>query len=377
MIENRPDWCISRQRNWGVPLPFFMHKETGELHPRTLEIMEEVAKMVEEKGIESWATAKPEDFLPADEAADYVRSTDILDVWFDSGVTHYTVMRGSHADELAWPADLYLEGSDQHRGWFHSSLLTGTMIDGRAPYKMLLTHGFVVDEKGEKMSKSRGNVVNPNDIVAQYGADTMRLYIMFVGDFEQAATWSTDAVKGSKRFLDKVWNLAESAADSRELTPANEAILHKTIKKVTDDIDTLKMNTAIAAMMTAVNEMTANGVTKGDMGILLRLLNPFAPHITEELWEQLGFAAQTHKMCCQAEWPVYDASKTVASSVEMAIQVNGKMKGTVTMPVDSDEEAVKAAALAVDKVQKATEGMQIVKTILVKNRLINLIVKPQ
>ena len=180
-----------------------------------------------------------------------------------------------------------------------------------------------------------------------------------------------------KRFLDKVWNLAESAADSRELTPANEAILHKTIKKVTDDIDTLKMNTAIAAMMTAVNEMTANGVTKGDMGILLRLLNPFAPHITEELWEQLGFAAQTHKMCCQAEWPVYDASKTVASSVEMAIQVNGKMKGTVTVAVDSDEETVKAAALSVDKVQKATEGMQIVKTILVKNRLINLIVKPQ
>ena len=175
MIENRPDWCISRQRNWCVPLPFFMHKETGELHPRTLEIMEEVAKMVEEKGIESWATAKPEDFLTADEAADYVRSTDILDVWFDSGVTHYTVMRGSHADELAWPADLYLEGSDQHRGWFHSSLLTGTMIDGRAPYKMLLTHGFVVDEKGEKMSKSKGNVVRPQEVSEKFGAEILRL----------------------------------------------------------------------------------------------------------------------------------------------------------------------------------------------------------
>ena len=177
MIENRPDWCISRQRNWGVPLPFFMHKETGELHPRTLEIMEEVAKMVEEKGIESWATAKPEDFLTADEAADYVRSTDILDVWFDSGVTHYTVMRGSHADELAWPADLYLEGSDQHRGWFHSSLLTGTMIDGRAPYKMLLTHGFVVDEKGEKMSKSKGNVVRPQEVSEKFGAEILRLWV--------------------------------------------------------------------------------------------------------------------------------------------------------------------------------------------------------
>ena len=143
-----------------------------------------------------------------------------------------------------------------------------------------------------------------------------------------------------------------------------------------DDIDTLKMNTAIAAMMTAVNEMTANGVTKGDMGILLRLLNPFAPHITEELWENLGFAAQTGKMCCQAEWPVADESKTVASTVELAVQVNGKLKGTISMPTDSEEKAVVDAALAVEKVRKATEGMQIIKTILVKNRLVNLIVKP-
>jgi leucyl-tRNA synthetase len=232
-------------------------------------------------------------------------------------------------------------------------------------------------EGGEKMSKSRGNVVNPNDIVAQYGADTMRLYIMFVGDFEQAAIWSTEAVKGSKRFLDRVWNLAENASESYDVTPANEPILHKTIKKVTDDIDNLKMNTAIAAMMTAVNELSANGVTRGDLRTLILLLNPFAPHITEELWENLGFAAQTGKMCCQAEWPVYDESKTVASTVDMAVQVNGKLKGSITMPADSEEQAVVDAALAVEKVQKATEGMKIVKTIHVKNRLVNLIVKPQ
>ena len=292
--------------------------------------------------------------LASKEALEYWSPVD----WYNGGMEHTT---------------LHLLYS---RFW-HKFLYDIGAVPTKEPYAKRTSHGMILGEGGEKMSKSRGNVVNPNDIVAQYGADTMRLYIMFVGDFEQAATWSTDAVKGSKRFLDKVWNLAESAADSRELTPANEAVLHKAIKKVTDDIDTLKMNTAIAAMMTAVNEMTANGVTKGDMGILLRLLNPFAPHITEELWEQLGFAAQTGKMCCQAGWPVYDASKTVASSVEMAIQVNGKMKGTVTVAVDSDEETVKAAALAVDKVQKATEGMQIVKTILVKNRLINLIVKPQ
>lgn len=176
MIENRPDWCISRQRNWGVPLPFFMHKVTGELHPRTLEIMDQAADIVEKGGIEAWSKVTAQDIL-GDEAKDYVKSTDILDVWFDSGSTHYTVMRGSHKDDLKWPADLYLEGSDQHRGWFHSSLLIGTMLDGRAPYDQLLTHGFCVDEKGEKMSKSKGNIVRPQEISDQFGAEILRLWV--------------------------------------------------------------------------------------------------------------------------------------------------------------------------------------------------------
>ena len=230
MIENRPDWCISRQRNWGVPLPFFMHKETGELHPRTLEIMEEVAKMVEEKGIESWATAKPEDFLPADEAADYVRSTDILDVWFDSGVTHYTVMRGSHADELAWPADLYLEGSDQHRGWFHSSLLTGTMIDGRSPYKMLLTHGFVVDEKGEKMSKSKGNVVRPQEVSEKFGAEILRLWVAstdYSGELRLGQTILKRVVESYRRVRNTLRFLLANTSDfdaSKDLVPVENLL---------------------------------------------------------------------------------------------------------------------------------------------------------
>ena len=230
MIENRPDWCISRQRNWGVPLPFFMHKETGELHPRTLEIMEEVAKMVEEKGIESWATAKPEDFLTADEAADYVRSTDILDVWFDSGVTHYTVMRGSHADELAWPADLYLEGSDQHRGWFHSSLLTGTMIDGRAPYKMLLTHGFVVDEKGEKMSKSKGNVVPPHEVSENFGAEILPLWGAsndYSGELRLGQTILKRVVESYRRVRNTLRFLLANTSDfdaSKDLVPVENLL---------------------------------------------------------------------------------------------------------------------------------------------------------
>ena len=390
------DWVFSRQRYWGEPIPMVKCEKCG------WQPLPESSLPLTLPDITDFEPG-PDGESPLARHTDWVnttcpkcggpaqRETDTMPQWAGSCWYFLRYMDPHNDKALAskealeyWsPVDWYNGGMEHttlhllYSRFWHKFLYDIGAVPTKEPYAKRTSHGMILGEGGEKMSKSRGNVVNPNDIVAQYGADTMRLYIMFVGDFEQAATWSTDAVKGSKRFLDKVWNLAESAADSRELTPANEAVLHKAIKKVTDDIDTLKMNTAIAAMMTAVNEMTANGVTKGDMGILLRLLNPFAPHITEELWEQLGFAAQTHKMCCQAEWPVYDASKTVASSVEMAIQVNGKMKGTVTMPVDSDEEAVKAAALAVDKVQKATEGMQIVKTILVKNRLINLIVKPQ
>lgn len=175
MMKTRPDWCVSRQRNWGVPIPFFLHKETGALHPRTPELIEEVALRVEKAGIEAWFSMDAKELL-GDEADQYRKMKDTLDVWFDSGVTHLSVMRGSHAEELAYPADLYLEGSDQHRGWFQSSLLTGCAIDGRAPYKALLTHGFVVDGKGRKMSKSMGNVIAPQKISDTLGADILRLW---------------------------------------------------------------------------------------------------------------------------------------------------------------------------------------------------------
>jgi isoleucyl-tRNA synthetase len=177
MIANRPDWCISRQRNWGVPLPFFLKKSDGSLHPRTLELLEQAAQKVEGGGVEAWSRAAVEDFLPAAGAAAYEKSNDILDVWFDSGSTHRTVMRGSHKGILAYPADLYLEGSDQHRGWFHSSLLIGAAIDGRAPYKALLTHGFVVDAQGRKMSKSLGNGIDPRELADRMGAEIMRLWV--------------------------------------------------------------------------------------------------------------------------------------------------------------------------------------------------------
>jgi isoleucyl-tRNA synthetase len=176
MIENRPDWTISRQRQWGVPIAFFVHKETGELHPRTPELLEQVAKRIEQGGIEAWHALDVAEFLGAD-AAHYEKNRDTLDVWFDSGVTHQTVLRGSHAEQSCFPADLYLEGSDQHRGWFHSSLLTSSMLNGRAPYKALLTHGFAVDGEGRKMSKSLGNVVPPQKVCDSLGADILRLWV--------------------------------------------------------------------------------------------------------------------------------------------------------------------------------------------------------
>ncbi len=390
------DWVFSRQRYWGEPIPLVNCPKCGwvPLPESELPLLLPEVESYEVTDTGESPLAKMTDWVnttcpqcggPAQ------RETDTMPQWAGSSWYFLRYMDPHNDKALAskealdyWsPVDWYNGGMEHttlhllYSRFWHKFLYDIGVVPTKEPYAKRTSHGMILGEGGEKMSKSRGNVVNPNDIVAQYGADTMRLYIMFVGDFEQAAIWSTEAVKGSKRFLDRVWNLAESAKDDPKPSPANEAILHRTIKKVTADIDSLKMNTAIAAMMTAVNELTANGVTKGDMKPLLQILCPFAPHITEELWEKFGFAAETGKLCCQSDWPAYDESKTVASTVSFAIQVNGKLKGTVALPTDSEEAAVVDAALAVDKVQKATAGMKLVKTIFVKNRLVNLIVKPQ
>jgi isoleucyl-tRNA synthetase len=217
MIANRPDWCVSRQRNWGVPIPLFLHKETGEPHPRTLELIEEVAKRVDAGGIEAWFALDAKELLGEGEhgAAHYDKMSDTLDVWFDSGTTHWSVLRGSHKDVSTWPADLYLEGSDQHRGWFHSSLLTGCAIDGRAPYKALLTHGFVVDGKGMKMSKSKGNVVAPQQVSDTLGAEILRLWV--------AATDYSGELTISKEILDRVVEVYRRLRNTLKFLLANTA----------------------------------------------------------------------------------------------------------------------------------------------------------
>jgi isoleucyl-tRNA synthetase len=223
MIANRPDWCLSRQRQWGVPMAFFIHKETGDLHPNSAQLLEQVAKLIEKDGIEAWHNLDPKELLGED-ALHYEKNRDTLDVWFDSGSTHYTVLRGSHKEQSQFPADLYLEGSDQHRGWFHSSLLTASMLDGRAPYKALLTHGFTVDEHGRKMSKSLGNVLSPQKISDTLGADILRLWVAstdYTGELalsEEILKRVTDAyrrIRNTLRFL---------LANTSDFDPAKDAV---------------------------------------------------------------------------------------------------------------------------------------------------------
>ena len=389
------DWVFSRQRYWGEPIPLVNCEKCG-----WVALPEEQLPLVLPQ-VESYEPTDDGE-SPLSKMTDWVnttcpccggpakRETDTMPQWAGSSWYFLRYMDPHNDKALAskealdyWsPVDWYNGGMEHttlhllYSRFWHKFLYDIGVVPTKEPYAKRTSHGMILGEGGEKMSKSRGNVVNPNDIVAQYGADTMRLHIMFIGDFEKAVTWSNEAVKGSKRFLDRCFNLQDIATAEETISAKNESIVHKTIKKVTQDIDELKMNTAIAAMTTMVNELYANGCSKGDVEMLCLLLSPFAPHMVEEMWENMGFAAKYGKMAMQMPWPTHDEAKTVDSHVEMAVQVNGKLKGTVTVPMDSDEAAVVAAAMDTDKVKKAVEGMSVVKTIHVKNKLVNLIVKP-
>ncbi len=389
------DWVFSRQRYWGEPIPLVHCDKCG-----WVPVPEDQLPLVLPQ-VESYEPTDDGE-SPLSKMTDWVnttcpccggsakRETDTMPQWAGSSWYFLRYMDPHNDKELVskaaeeyWgPVDWYNGGMEHttlhllYSRFWHKFLYDIGVVHTPEPYQKRTSHGMILGEGGEKMSKSRGNVVNPNDIVAQYGADTMRLHIMFIGDFEKAVTWSNEAVKGSKRFLDRCWNLMDNAADDPAISAKNESIIHKTIKKVTADIDDLKMNTAIAALMAMVNEFYANGCTKGDLEQLMLLLSPFAPHMVEEMWELTGYAAKYGKMAMQMPWPTYDEAKTVDAHAEMAVQVNGKLKGTVVVPMDSDQDTVVAAAMELDKVRKAAEGMQVVKTILVKNKLVNLIVKP-
>ena len=417
------DWVFSRQRYWGEPIPLVNCEKCG-----WVPVPEEELPLVLPQ-VDSYELTDDGE-SPLSKMTDWVntkcpkcggpakRETDTMPQWAGSSWyflrymdPHNDQAPVSHEAENYWgPVDWYNGGMEHttlhllYSRFWHKFLYDIGVVHTKEPYAKRTSHGMILgqnphyvgnvstqEEKDAliakygnqalrpavKMSKSLGNVVNPDDVVKAYGADTMRLYIMFIGDFEKVATWSDDAVKGCKRFLDRVWNLADQVTDEEGVSEKNAPIVHKTIKKVTDDIDTLKMNTAIAALMAMVNEFYSNGVSRGDFEALLLMLSPFAPHMVEELWEQKGFVAKYEgKMAMQCAWPEYDESKTVASTAEMAVQVGGKFKGTIIVPVDSNQDTVVEAAKANEKVAKAIAGMQIVKVIHVKNKLVNLIVKP-
>ena len=350
MIRNRPDWCVSRQRNWGVPMPLFLHKETGQLHPRTLELIEAVAQRVEHQGIEAWFSLDATELL-GEEAAQYKKLSDTLDVWFDSGATHFAVLRDR--EELNYPADLYLEGSDQHRGWFQSSLLTGCAIDGRAPYKQLLTHGFTVDEKGYKMSKSRGNGIEPQDICNKLGADMLRLWVAstdYSGEMslsEEILKRVTDAyrrIRNTLRFL--LANIADydharhamPVADWLEIDRYALALTRSLQAEVTADYDRYEFHLVVQKLQNFCSEdlggfyldiLKDRLYTSGEQSAarrsaqnalyhitqaLVRLMSPILSFTGEEVWTVLGGNAE--QSIFEQVWydlPQADADETAMS----------------------------------------------------------------
>ena len=416
------DWVFSRQRYWGEPIPLVNCEKCG-----WVPIPESELPLVLPQ-VESYEPTDDGE-SPLSKMTDWVnttcpccggpakRETDTMPQWAGSSWYFLRYMDPHNDSELVskeaeeyWgPVDWYNGGMEHttlhllYSRFWHKFLYDIGVVHTKEPYAKRTSHGMILgknphyvgnvsteaekqalrekygaqaERPAVKMSKSLGNVVNPDDVIKVYGADTMRLYIMFIGDFEKTASWSDEAVKGSKRFLDRCWNLMDKVTDEPEISAVNTAIVHKTIKKVTSDIDDLKMNTAIAALMAMVNDFYAKGLSKGDLEALLKMLSPFAPHMVEEMWELMGYAQKYGKMCMQMDWPVFDESKTIDATAEMAVQVNGKLKGTVIVPTDSDEQTVVAAAMELEKVKKSTEGMSVVKTILVKNKLVNLIIKP-
>ena len=386
------DWVFSRQRYWGEPIPMVWCDKCGwvPLPEDQLPLLLPEVESYEPTDNGESPIAKMTDWVNTTCpccGGSAKRETDTMPQWAGSSWYFLRYMDPENADAIAskealdyWGQVDWYNGGMEHttlhllysRFW-NNFLHDIGAIPHAEPYAKRTSHGMILGEGGEKMSKSRGNVINPNDIIEQFGADTMRTYIMFIGDFEKAAAWSANAVKGCKRFLDRVWNLSEMEHTGEDYSKANEAAVHKAIKKVSEDIEAMKFNTAIAALMALVNDYYANGASRGDMRALLLMLSPFAPHICEEMWENMGFGGQVSAQ----SWPEYDESKTVADTVEMAVQVGGKLRGTIQVALDSDQETVVATAKENEKVARFVEGMEIVKVIHVPNKLVNLIVKPK
>ena len=385
------DWVFSRQRYWGEPIPMVHCEKCGYVP------LDESELPLLLPNVESYEpTDNGESPLAA--MTDWVnttcpkcggkahRETDTMPQWAGSSWYFLRYCDPHNDKELAskealeyWcPIDWYNGGMEHttlhllYSRFWHKFLYDIGVVPTAEPYAKRTSHGMILGENGEKMSKSRGNVVNPDEIVENYGADTMRLYEMFIGDFEKAAPWSSNSIKGCKRFLERVWSLADILVPGDAYRAELESEMHKTIKKVTGDIDTLKMNTAIAALMSLLNTIVATGeINRAELKTVLVLLNPFAPHLTEEMWELCGFEG----MLNETKWPTFDEAKCVESAIEIVVQVNGKIKARINIPAEISAPDAIALAKEQDAVKAEINGKTVIKELYVPKKLVNIVVK--
>ncbi|WP_337670410.1 leucine--tRNA ligase, partial [Ruminococcus bicirculans (ex Wegman et al. 2014)] len=385
------DWAFNRQRYWGEPIPIVHCPHCGMVAVPYDELPLKLPPVENfEPGTDGESPlAKIDSFVHCKCpkcGCDAKRETDTMPQWAGSSWYFLRYCDPNNNDEFAsqealkyWmPVDWYNGGMEHvtrhmiYSRFWHKFLYDLGLVPTSEPYAKRTAQGLILGPDGEKMSKSRGNVVDPNDVVDEYGADVLRLYVLFMGDYEKAAPWSESSVKGCKRFVDRIWALQDKVVDSDEYSDKLRSLMHKTIKKVSDDIESMKFNTAIAAMMTLLNEIyNVGSITKKEFRDLLIILNPFAPHVTEELYQIIGCEG----VLDEQEWVTYDEALCKDDTIEIVCQINGKVKSKLTIPTDAAKDDVIALAKADEAIVKATEGKNIVKEIYVPNKLVNLVVK--
>ena len=387
------DWVFSRQRYWGEPIPMVYCEKCGyvPIDEKDLPLRLPMVESYEPTDNGESPLAKMTDWINTTCpccGGKAKRETDTMPQWAGSSWYYLRYMDPHNKNAIAskealnyWsPVDWYNGGMEHttlhllYSRFWHKFLYDIGVVPTPEPYAKRTSHGMILGENGEKMSKSRGNVVNPDEIVDEYGADTMRLYEMFIGDFEKAAQWSKASIRGCRRFVERYWNLQSVLIDGDKIRPELEGAFNKAIKKVGEDIENIKFNTAIATLMALINDISnVKSINKEELRIFSILLNPFAPHVTEEVYEACKLG---NGILAEAEWPEYDESKCVDESVEIVVQVNGKIKAKLNIPVDADKDAVLDLAKNDENVKKAIDGMKIIKEIVVPKKLVNLVVKP-
>lgn len=387
------DWVFSRQRYWGEPIPMVYCEKCGyvPIDEKDLPLRLPMVESYEPTDNGESPLAKMTDWINTTCpccGGKAKRETDTMPQWAGSSWYYLRYMDPHNKNAIAskealnyWsPVDWYNGGMEHttlhllYSRFWHKFLYDIGVVPTPEPYAKRTSHGMILGENGEKMSKSRGNVVNPDEIVDEYGADTMRLYEMFIGDFEKAAPWSKASIRGCRRFVERYWNLQSVLVDGDKIRPELEGAFNKAIKKVGEDIENIKFNTAIATLMALINDISnVKSINKEELRIFSILLNPFAPHVTEEVYEACKLG---NGILAETEWPEYDESKCVDESVEIVVQVNGKIKAKLNIPVDADKNAVLDLAKNDENVKKAIDGMKIIKEIVVPKKLVNLVVKP-